>query len=761
MKPDIGKCNLLLDSGFSLVCVGENKVPNFAWKHLQTKPYTKDKFLTDYSYSGGNIKSNGDEIKPTSGIGIITGYNNLEVVDIDLKVLGSLKEQQDFWNEYLSFLKDNIDDFDDKFVIYKTVNNGYHILYRCSTIAGNQKIAKLKGSKEYIIETRGVGGYVFIYDNKVSKRAYQEICEVSEKDREVLFECSKFYNYIEETPDEVIQPLKVKAEYSNTENPVWQDYNEKTSMMDVVGDDFKIVRNLSNKYIIKRNGASSSHSGYIYKDSGCMYLFSENTIFPAQKLISPFYAYTIKHHNGDFAESAKDLYKKGFGSRIVKKVDVLEKKITVKSDDLLFPIDIFPTEIQNYIIKCNNTLDNSIDYMGCSLLWTLSVIVGNSIRIQVKRGWEEPASVWISVVGKAGIGKTPSISNIVYPLMKANNREIKKNIKESEKYNAYMALDKQDRQNTEKISKPKKTQFIVNDITLEALVEMHEENKNAVGVFKDELAGWFKDMNKYRAGSDLEFWLSSWSGKSVALNRKTSKSAFVEAPLIPVLGGIQPSILDTFYTEENKDNGFIDRMLLCFPDLNVEKYNDKEIEQEVIDWYSDYMISFFDGVKSHIVVYDNDNEIEPRVARFTPEAKTEWVRIFNDITNMQNDDEENEYMKSMLPKQKSYIPRFSLLINTISCFNSGLGFSKYTEITKESVLAAERLSRYFIAMAKKIKVNSNENNEIKKAIKINYTKSTFEKFQAIYSANPDVNKKELAEHLGISRKTLYEYIKRV
>ncbi|WP_212634852.1 hypothetical protein, partial [Salmonella enterica] len=76
-------------------------------------------------------------------VGIVTGFNGLEVIDIDLKVLPSLKEQQDFWNEYISFLSDNIDDFDNKFCIYKTVNNGYHILYRCSKIEGNKKLAKL------------------------------------------------------------------------------------------------------------------------------------------------------------------------------------------------------------------------------------------------------------------------------------------------------------------------------------------------------------------------------------------------------------------------------------------------------------------------------------------------------------------------------------------------------------------------------------------------------------------------------------------
>jgi len=674
--------------------------------------------------------------------------------------LGSLKEQQDFWNEYLSFLKDNIDEFENKFVIYKTVNNGYHILYRCAEIGGNQKIAKLKDHKEYIIETRGIGGYVFIYDNQVSKKSYKELTEISIKDREVLFDCSRFYNYIEEK--EVINEQveeKKKTEYVESENPVWDDYNSKTSMMDVVGSDFTIVRNLSDKFIIKRQGATSAHSGYIYKNSGCMYLFSGSTIYPAQKLVSPFYAYTIKYHNSNFSSAAKDLYHKGFGSRVVTKIKELEERPKVNFEEINFPIDIFPKEIQNYLLLCNQRLDSSLDYMGCSMLWLMSVIVGNSMKIRVKNGWEESAVIWISVLGKAGIGKTPSISNVVFPIMKANNREVKKFHKEMDKYSAYMALDKKEKQNTEEIKKPRKTQFIANDVTLEALIDMHEECKNSVGVFKDELAGWYKDMNKYRAGSDLETWLSSWSGKSIMMNRKTAKSSFVEAPFIPIIGGIQPRILDNFYTEENKDNGFIDRMLLCLPDLKVENYNDDEIPLEFLQWYSDYVISFYDGIKNYVTGYNNENEIEPVVARFNDEAKNEWVRIFNSITSDQNSDEENEYMKSMLPKQKSYIPRFALLLNTLNSYNKAGSLTDYQTITKQSILDAEKLSKYFISMAKKIKIGSTEANEYKKVIKANSDKSTKEKFFEMFKINPELNKSDAAELLGVSRKQIYKYIK--
>lgn len=764
MKTDLGKCNKLLDSGFSLLCVGENKIPNFPWKEKQSKSYLKPDFEKDYNYAGGLVKKNGDEIPATNGIGIITGYNGVEVIDIDLKILSSLKKQQDFWNEFTSFLKDNIDDFDSKFVIYKTVNNGYHILYRCKVIGGNEKIAKLKDHKEAIIETRGVGGYVFIYENQVSKKSYFDIQEISEMDRSVLFGICKYYNYVEPT-EEINVPVDTSKKKQDLPAPaieisVWADYNDKTSMMDVLGSDFSIVRNLSDKLIIKRSGAESAHSGYIYKDSGCMYLFTTGTIFPHEKLISPFTAYTYKFHNGDFSASAKQLYKNGFGSRVVKKIEELNQDIPAELFNIDFPIDVFPLEIQNYIKICNETLDSSIDYMGCSMLWMLSVIVGNSIKIQVKPGWREPAVMWISALGKAGIGKTPSIQNIVGPLMEVNNREQKKFIKQYEKYEAFMELDKKEKANTEEIRKPKKTQFIANDITFEALVDLHEENKNSIGVFKDELAGWFKDMNKYRTGSDIESWLSCWNGTSISLNRKTAKSSFVDKPFIPVLGGIQPGIMDQFYTEENKDSGFLDRMLFCLPELSVDRYNDNEMDQSIINWYSDYMVAFYDNVRRYIVKFDAEDNILPIIAKFSTEAKTEWIRIFNKITDMQNSDDENEYMKSMLPKQKSYIPRFALLINTFNGFHKSGNINDFNTISKESILSAEKLSDYFILMAKKIKVSSTEINTIKKQVKGNDGKSNYEIFKVLYDQNPKLNKKEVAEVLGVSRQSIYDFVKR-
>lgn len=261
---ELTKCFRLLDEGFSIITVGDNKKPNYSWTKHHTSQITKPEFEKQYNYKDGYIiKSSGKEMQATTNIGIVTGFEDLECIDVDLKVFSTAKEKVEFWDEYLSFLKDNIFDFDDKFVIYKTKNAGYHIIYKSKRVQGNSKVAKLKGHEQQVIETRGVGGYIFVYDgNNITSKTYKDAQYISDEDRDILWSCSKSYNY--EEPIDIIIPTKTKQKYSSDGVACWDDYNNQTNIMDLISHEFTIVRQLKDKYIIKRNGAESPHSGYIF-----------------------------------------------------------------------------------------------------------------------------------------------------------------------------------------------------------------------------------------------------------------------------------------------------------------------------------------------------------------------------------------------------------------------------------------------------------------------------------------------------------------
>lgn len=730
----------LLDSGLSLVTVNNEKKATIQWSIYQTKQITKDELKKNYD-------------KPsTSNIALICGFADVEILDVDLKVFQTLKEQSDFWDEFYQCVRDNIDDFDLKFAVYKTINQGYHIIYKCTEIQGNQKLAVLKGHERAVIETRGRGGYAIVYDNQIGKLDYSELNYISTRDREILINIARSYHYIE--PEQVPQP-KPKNQPRTWADEVtpWTDYNQRVSIFDVIGDQFRIVDNLSKHYTILRNGGESSHSGYVYKDSGCMYLFSTGTIYPHEQLISPFKAYAYKYHRGNMSQAAKDLYQQGYGSRLKPKVQpTISEPLPTPG---AFPIEIFPQGIQEYMIACNKTLGSSIDYMGCAMIWMVSVIVGNSIHVKAKSNWIDSAVLWLAIVGKAGVGKTPSIKNIIKPLTHRNGKIIKAYYQALDKYNEYCKLSDQDKKQREQVNKPRKEQFIANDITLEALVDLHQENPHGIGVFKDELNGWFKDMNKYRAGSDLEFWLSTWSGQPAHLNRLTRPGSFVEMPFISVLGGIQPSILSTFYSNENKENGFVDRMLLTYPETEVQYYNDEELSSDLEAWYNGTILAFFDQMRNRYTDYTPEGDIAPMRAFFDSEAAQEWKSIFNSIVDIERGDHETEYIKAMLPKQKSYIPRFALLIHLLNSFVEGRKDTNMLVIGRESVKKAHLLSQYFIEMAKKVRFDG-ENEAKMKDLVSNY-KSPQLALKKALEEMPNSTNSALAAAFGVSKRTIMRW----
>ena len=71
--------------------------------------------------------------------------------------------------------------------------------------------------------------------------------------------------------------------------------------------------------LVLRNGSKAAHSGYIFKDTGKLFLYSTGTQYPHEQPLSAFDIYRINNHNGDYKEACSQLYKDGYGSRLIVK----------------------------------------------------------------------------------------------------------------------------------------------------------------------------------------------------------------------------------------------------------------------------------------------------------------------------------------------------------------------------------------------------------------------------------------------------------
>ncbi|MBP7679059.1 MAG: DUF3987 domain-containing protein [Bacteroidales bacterium] len=362
-----------------------------------------------------------------------------------------------------------------------------------------------------------------------------------------------------------------------------------------------------------------------------------------------------------------------------------------------FPFKVFPEPIQQIILETNKNLDFPIDFIGAGILYAASVCIGNSYRIEVKKGWLESSVLYLAIVARAGTNKSHPLSFALQPIFEQDKRALKQYEKELQEYNQTVNLPKAERekQGIEEPVKPHWKKFLVSDCTPEALAEVHKFNQRGIGEYSDELAGWVKNFNRYNKGSEQEFWLSAWNSKPITIDRVSKEPVFIPLPFISVAGTIQNGVLNELAKENRTENGFIDRILFVIPE-NIKKpyWGETELNPVFIDNWNEIITRLI-----HLPVKLDFTETPlPEILRFTPEAKQllwEWQKRNADECNQA----ESEAISGIFSKLEMYAVRLALILELLrwSCNES----SKQA-VSIEAVQGALKLVEYFKRSAVKV-----------------------------------------------------------
>ena len=85
---------------------------------------------------------NFDVFKDTNGIGLVMGFDGIQCLDIDAKHF-----EGDEYGEFVALIEQNAPDLINKMIIQQTQSGGYHWIFKCSEISGNEKLAKNKACR--------------------------------------------------------------------------------------------------------------------------------------------------------------------------------------------------------------------------------------------------------------------------------------------------------------------------------------------------------------------------------------------------------------------------------------------------------------------------------------------------------------------------------------------------------------------------------------------------------------------------------------
>ena len=419
-----------------------------------------------------------------------------------------------------------------------------------------------------------------------------------------------------------------------------------------------------------------------------------------------------------------------------------------KKKSNLFPFEVFPKAVQSIIIDTNENLNYPIDFISGAILYASTVAIGNTHRVSFKKEWTESALIFLIMIGKAGTNKSHPLSFALRPIEKYDKISYNEYLRKNQEFVKIEKLTKKERaeQGIDDPLKPSFKKFIVSDFTQEALAEVHKCNLRGITAYNDEIAGFFKNFNRYKKGSEMEFWLSAWSGKPIKIDRKTGEPIFIPYPFISIGGTIQNALLSEIAKESRNENGFLDRILFVYPEnIKKEYWSDTNINEETV--------TIWDNIISKMLQleleYDDVGNPKPVVLEFSIEAKNilfGWQKINTDQCN----NPETEDYGSIYSKLDIYILRIALILEILSY---ACGESDKVEISPKSVEGAISIIGYFKRTAEKVYSITNNLNPLEKypIIKQQFYDDLDEEFTTSEGF-------ELAEKFGILERTFQRFI---
>lgn len=315
------------------------------------------------------------DLSKCPAVGLVCGQlsGGIEAIDIDLKydLTGKL------FDRYKRLIHEMDKELLQKLVVQKTKSGGYHLIYRCSVVEGNQKLAIRPTTEEekretyektlkaelgkgasdeqaqmaaqnaakndktrVLIETRGEGGQIVCFPSPgydFTFGDFYSISEISPEQRETLHNIARQFNQLMEE----YRPVAAEIKKQQKGLSPFEDFNDRG---DVVGllekHGWRIVRQKGSKTIFLRPGQTTSTTSGDYDHSRKWFsVFTTSSIFQPNTAYLPYAVYAMLECGGNFSEASKKLYDLGFGDRMEKQREINQKtpsKISLIDNDFSF-----------------------------------------------------------------------------------------------------------------------------------------------------------------------------------------------------------------------------------------------------------------------------------------------------------------------------------------------------------------------------------------------------------------------------------------
>jgi len=380
--------------------------------------------------------------------------------------------------------------------------------------------------------------------------------------------------------------------------------------------------------------------------------------------------------------------------------------------DELLPVpplepSMLPHALRAWLADVAERVGCPIDYPAVGAIIALAALVGRRVGIRPKRrdDWVVVPNLWGAIVGRPGALKSPALMEATRFLKRLAHDAHERFEERQHAYAADLAVAKARREGLESRLKtavksrpdqvdevraeiaawrepepPVERRYDTNDPTVEKLGELLAANPRGMLVYRDELVGLLRNLDREGHEGDRAFYLEGWNGNSAYTYDRIKRGTIrIEAACVSVLGGIQPGPLGHYLRGAAAggagDDGLVSRFqLLVYPTpplswTNVDRFPDNAAKDAAFRVFE--ALDTVDVASLGAEADPHDQEHGIPTLRFDDAAQDLFDEWREDLEHRLRDPNESPLIEAHLSKYRSLMPSLALLFHLADVAGGG------------------------------------------------------------------------------------------
>ena len=331
------------------------------------------------------------------------------------------------------------------------------------------------------------------------------------------------------------------------------------------------------------------------------------------------------------------------------------------------------------------------DFPAVGAMIAIASLVGRKIGIRPKRcdDWLVVPNLWGCVVGRPGLMKTPALEQPLLPLRLLVAEALARYNAEMREHEVNIMLESQGKKLAEKkiathlkkgehqaaraeaesivkkeANEPVCRRYETNDPTIEKLGVLLAENPMGFLLFRDELVGFLRGLDREGHESDRASYLEMWNGTGTFTSDRIQRGTVRAPAILSLLGGIQPDLLIAYIREAVRGgqgvDGLLQRLqLFVWPDVSkhwhhIDRWPNTEARNKAFD-----VFKYLDGLTAEAVGADTSSGIP--FLHFTDDAQKQFDLWRAELEKTLRSGEEHPAFEAHLSKYRKLVPALALL----------------------------------------------------------------------------------------------------